>query len=867
MTDFAPNWYSEEALQTVKKGYLQPDETVYDMYWRLAETAASYYGDSLPDLTEQELKTQLYTLFCSGWLSPAAPVAANFGTEQGLPVSCFGQSVPNSIDGIFSSMREGAMLSKNGGGLGVDLSNVVGPSAITTWAKGFDYMANSVSQGGVRRGAVALYLDINHPDIEAFLHSKDLLKGDHREKLDCNIAVILDRAFMAKLRIYDNKAIALFSQILELRMKFGSPYIMFKHNAQDADPECYKANGLSTEHSQLCLLGEELVITKQGPKTIEALAEAGKTVDIFDGRAWVQNNRFRQIGYDTNFVEISLESGAKFTVTQDHRLWLDNGITCISAKHAKKGYKLWRHENLESHGNTEVLNTYELGYEHTTVNWLNWSKLSKLKYLAGLLEANNATFPFVSVNSSSLQAMLNSFGIKSIANGNTLEVIGKHKAKLLAMLHLGTKQYIEQPDVYYEQIQSVKLIKYDEPKPVYCTTVAITQGFALLNGSVTGNCAEIMLHSDEAHTYTCVLSSLNADKYFEWAEYKYKQYSVPMFGILFLDAVNEEFIKRGKAKPGLQKAVNSAIKGRPLALGTLGLHSLYMQQGLPFESKEAYALNEQIHKHIAKDAKIASKLLAEALGEPEWCKGFGIRNTHLTAIAPTTTNSVLCNAGTPGIEPQISNYYVMAGAKGSFVRQNKYLAKVLEKHYGEGIEQAWTEIRSANGSVQNLAKLSTKEKQVFKTAYEIGQMHIIRQAADRQKYICQGQSLNLFFYANANAEYIADTHLLAEELGLKSLYYVRSTSAMNTAIANQEKPIVVYSRDNCPYCHKAKALLCKLNLPYTEYHKPQGKVPEIWLDGAMLEDGYTSLATLLGSETVLADANLLDTSSCTGCEG
>lgn len=298
-------------------------------------------------------------------------------------------------------------------------------------------------------------------------------------------------------------------------------------------------------------------------------------------------------------------------------------------------------------------------------------------------------------------------------------------------------------------------------------------------------------------------------------------------------------------------------------MGTLGYHNLLMQKGYAFDSADAYLLNIAVHKFISSEAQSATRILAEILGECPWCEGHGRRNTHVLAIAPTTTNSILCNAGTPGIEPQISNYYVMAGAKGSFVRKNKYLAKLLESRLTEAeqIEQTWEQIRLDNGSVQKLNCLTDAEKAVFRTAYEIDQRHLIRQAADRQQFIDQGQSLNLFFDANADAEYIAETHLLAEELGLKALYYVRSTSEMNKAIAGNDKPIVVYSRPDCPYCIKAKQLLDKHGLVFIDIHKSQGRVPEIWIDGEKLDDGYTSLAKLLGHSAQSAEPG------CTSCEG
>lgn len=753
---------SDEAVETLQRGYLQPGETPLDMYTRLANTCASYYKGGLPslNLSQEDIRTYVLSAFMNGWLSPASPVAANFGAKEGLPSSCIGINVSNSIDGIFSAIHEGAMLSKNGAGLGVNVSNLIGPSKVNTWAKGFDYMATAVAQSGVRRGAVALYLDINHPDINEFLNSKDLLKGDNREKLDCNIAVILDKPFMARLRAGDSDARNLFFKIMELRMKFGSPYIMFKHNAQDADPTWYKEKGLKTEHSQLCcLLGSELVVTNKGPIPIADLV--GKKVDIWDGYQWVSNQSFEQKGIANTMICTYFSDGTYLYTTENHRFIQKTTGKAVFAKDLWSGF---------------------------------------------LCETLSPSL------------------IKEVAYTDTVET----------------------------------------EVPVYCTTVPTTGKFALENGIITGN-SEIFLHSDADHTYTCMLSSFNLDKYDEWRLWRCADnVSLPMIGVIFMDSVVTEYINKAKHIPGLEKAVRFTEKSRALALGTLGYHSYLMKNMLPFESSEAGLLNVQIHKFIRDECERATTYLAKDLGEPEWCRGYNRRHTHLTAIAPTTTNSVLCNAGTPGVEPQVANYYVAIGAKGSFERKNKYLDKIITERFAN-TQAIWAKIRERNGSIQGMNEFTQEEQDIFKTAYEIDQRAIVIQAGHRQRYIDQGQSINLFFNHDADPQYIVDTHLLADSVRLKSLYYVRSTSEMSANGKTQIENVVMYTRDDCPYCHKAKELLDSFGIPYRTVNKPDGRVPEIWIDGEKLDDGFTSLEALLLNKK--PSSIEIDKNSCGGCEG
>lgn len=286
-------------------------------------------------------------------------------------------------------------------------------------------------------------------------------------------------------------------------------------------------------------------------------------------------------------------------------------------------------------------------------------------------------------------------------------------------------------------------------------------------------CTEITLHSDEFHTYTCVLSSMNLSLYDEWKDTDAVQNS-----IIFLDCVAEEFIQMGKGIKGLEKAVRFTEKSRALGLGALGYHTYLQSKSIPFESFEAHQLNKDIFKHLRKEANIATKRLAKLLGEPEWCKGYGVRNTHLLAIAPNTSSALVCGSVSQGIEPVYKNAFVQGSAGGEINRVNSELIKVLEA-YGQYNDETISSIINNGGSVSHLGYLTELEKDVFKTAFEINQESIIRLASARQKYICQAQSINLFFPADESEEVISAVHKLAfNDKWIKSLYYIRSEAGV-----------------------------------------------------------------------------------------
>jgi ribonucleoside-diphosphate reductase alpha chain len=207
---------------------------------------------------------------------------------------------------------------------------------------------------------------------------------------------------------------------------------------------------------------------------------------------------------------------------------------------------------------------------------------------------------------------------------------------------------------------------------------------------------------------------------------------------------------------------------------------------IPFDSYEAFALNAQIFQNMRNNAERATAKLADELGTPEWCKGYQRRNTHLIAIAPTVSNSTISGGYSAGIEPIAANIFSQKSAKGTFIKKNNNLEYLLRLK-NQDTPEVWKSINEQNGSVQHLNALSIEEKEVFLTAREINQHVIIKQAAQRQKWIDQGQSVNLFFASNSSAKYIHEVHLAAWELGLKSLYYLRTEGVIKGDLASRSK--------------------------------------------------------------------------------
>ena len=327
---------------------------------------------------------------------------------------------------------------------------------------------------------------------------------------------------------------------------------------------------------------------------------------------------------------------------------------------------------------------------------------------------------------------------------------------------------------------------------------------------MTNICSEIALHTDESHSFVCCLSSVNLAKYKEW-----KDTDLVYTATWFLDGVMEEFIQKAKFMRGFENSIRSAEKGRALGLGVLGWHTYLQDNNIPFEGLTAQFETRKIFSQIKIESERASRDMALEYGEPLWCVGTGMRNTHLRAIAPTVSNSKLSGNVSAGIEPWAANVFTEQTAKGTFIRKNPTLERALEL-IGKNTKGVWDQILSDGGSVLGLGFIDdykikigepiskenppiknkdfeklpaleqdnyTSLKNIFKTFKEVNQLELVKQAGVRQQYVDQAVSLNLAFPKEAEPKFINQVHLEAYKQGVKTLYYMRTESVLRGDIA------------------------------------------------------------------------------------
>ena len=341
-------------------------------------------------------------------------------------------------------------------------------------------------------------------------------------------------------------------------------------------------------------------------------------------------------------------------------------------------------------------------------------------------------------------------------------------------------------------------------------------------------CSEITLVTNEERTAVCCLSSVNLEHYDIWSE-------EPLFIsdlITMLDNVLQHFIdnaidteqlgeynanyKRFKGyvkdgKEGFTKAAYSAYRERSLGLGAMGFHAYLQANNIPFEGIQATGFNYQAFKYIKKKATKASEELADIRGEAPDVSGSGMRNAHLLAVAPNASSSIICSGTSPSVEPYRANVFTHKTLSGSYQVKNKYLEKVLRSKglKGEELDKIWKDIASDEGSVKNIDILNEEEKELFKTANEINQIWVVEHAYKRQEFICQAQSVNLFFTLPSATEsqevhdtymqYVSDVHWYGMHK-LKSLYYFRTNAARNVENVNTKIPRINLEDVECISC-------------------------------------------------------------------
>ena len=307
-------------------------------------------------------------------------------------------------------------------------------------------------------------------------------------------------------------------------------------------------------------------------------------------------------------------------------------------------------------------------------------------------------------------------------------------------------------------------------------------------------CSEITLATNDERTAVCCLSSVNLEYYDEWSQH-------PAFIpdiIRMLDNVLTVFIDT--APQQLDKAKFSASRERSLGLGAMGFHAYLQKNNIPFESAQATGANLKMFNHIKEKASDTTRKLAVEKGACPDDDSCTVRNAHLLAVAPNASSSIICGNTSPSIEPFRANAFTQKTKSGSNLMKNKFLEEVLEQ-YGKNDDETWKSIITQKGSVQHLDFLSEWELNVFKTAVEINQSWVIDHAAHRQEYICQSQSLNLFFPPDVNKADLHNVHMLAWARNLKTLYYLRSEAISRAeTVSDQVKREILFDQSDCLAC-------------------------------------------------------------------
>jgi ribonucleoside-diphosphate reductase alpha chain len=710
----------------------------------------------------------------------------------------------------------------------------------------------------------------------------------------------------------DRKKREVWARVLECRANIGYPYIFFPDAANRNAPDCYRKNNITIKHTNLCVTGDQRVVSDRGLKTAKELYEESGELKLFDNDKVISSSPMRLVEKNADVYRITLENGMTHTVTGYHKVkvlvgqnWKNRlvfeDVPCTDLKagdlvavQTKKGLfgkrneidkafllglyqgdgtqteelrmiDVWEkdfdlldeiqdiYDRVCAHNNTQFSEIsqriYEtpkfvdcvvaqsnvkkkrlvgralakLGFEKGVIpNWIwdsteetQWAYIKGLFYTDGTVfvsksEGNPIQLSLASIDKEWLkqvQILLSNLGMQNSIRilreaGEQLLPDGKGGQKLYNTkdcyrLIIGNKNdaivfndktgFLDRKNVSIERKEyrdntkkfyAVESIEHVGKEDVYCCTVESDEHHWVCNGVVTHNCTEIMLPNDEFESFVCDLSSMNILYYDEW-----KGTDAVELMVYFLDAVMSEFIRKAKKIQFMERPVRFAERHRALGIGWLGWHTYLQSKMIPWESMEAKTHNVMVAKNIRNSAYAASAKMATEYGEPEVLKGFGRRHATLLAIAPTKSSAFILGQVSEGIEPHRTNHYIKDLQKGKYTIRNTQLAEVLASH-GKDNDFIWLDILKKGGTVQHLDFLSEHEKAVFKTFAEISQKEVIIQAAQRQKYIDQGQSLNLMIHPSIPTKEVNALMIEGWKMDIKSYYYQNSVNAAQTFARN-----------------------------------------------------------------------------------
>ena len=826
------------SVYLLKTHYLRDDESVQEGFAR----ACLCFGSNL------EHSQRLYDYVSKKWFMFSSPVLSNavYPGEKikNMPISCFLPYVNDDIPSLMFQKIEFSLLSVMGGGVGQYWGDI---RAVSDKSPGpipfiheLDGGVLAWKQGKTRRAALATYINIHHPDIRKFIKMRTPTGDVGSKALNVHHGVCITDDFMQAVERGDEEynlicshtknvissvnPRELFVDILETRARTGEPFLYFVDEANRQLPMPQKILGLKSHASNLCFTGDTLV----------AVADYRKAVSI-------KQLAEESCGLHKFFVYCSVDPTSNENTIQ----------TAVAFKTGKfKVIKL----HLSDGGSIECTPDHIL---FTSEGKEIKAKDSKGSCLRSFTKNNFIFVDYI------------------IDDGKEVDV--------------------------YD-------LTVDEAHNFYIYTT----GYNIFDSVLVHNCTEITLPQNKDRTPVCCLSSVNAEEYDSWKTNKQFIHdiiemldNVIGFFIKHVDSISESYtddLSKELLKLALSKVKNSAKAERSLGLGVMGFHYYLQQHHIPFESEEARSINKQLFKFIKSEAHKKSCDLGLVRGpapdiieakanslffmEQEETQNFWKtrRNLHLLAVAPNANNSVILGTS-PSIEPSFANLYAQELRIGHVIVKNKYLIKYLDS-IGKNTENVWESIAQNKSSVQHLDFLDDHIKSVFKTAMEIDQQWVITHAADRQKYICQAQSINLFFKSMEDINHVVKVHINAWKSGLKSLYYYRTKTA--SKIENVSESVsretlesstqnIVYGKENCSFCKEAKDLLNESGIQYQyidldQLNKTAAQVtgrdvktvPQIYLFGEYI-GGCSELKNhLFGSGNTQA-SNQDD--SCIACEG
>ena len=771
-------WFNEasEAFMRNNEAYLKNDETIEQRVESIAKRA---FVDIYPN---PDYYDKFIDYMSKGFISLSTPVWSNFGREGTLAIACFNSHVPDTMDGIMYTAAEAGMMSKYGGGTSAYLGEIRPRGSVISkggtadgpvhFAKLFETVVDVARQGKNRRGSMTITLPVEHPDIKEFLN----IRHEGSPIQDLFPSVSITDSWMEEMISGDVEKRNLWADIIRSRQRVGTPFVFFKDNANKVKQDIYKHLDKDINASNLCITGTERVVSSRGYLTAKELYEQGGELTLFDGDKVVQSTEMKLREKNVPTYRVYLENGMSLIATSYHGMAkvVDGRIVNTPLYEISVGDRIAIQTKKGLFGpedNIHLVNNSELDNSRVP-DWIFRSDEKTVRaYIDKVMSTgiNIPNSPIINIRYE-YDSFAEDFQMLFVNSGMVEEGYNIR----LDLADIIIYPVAETADIFSSKVTGI--IEYGK-EDVFCPTVYSDEHMFVANGMRTFNCQEIMLSSNDDESFVCCLSSLNVEKYDEW-----KDTDLVEVMTAFLDTVIEDFIETAKDIPFLQRAVNFSHNQRALGLGVLGFASYLQKKNIAFESMEAKLANVEIFSTIQKRSYEESERLGKLLGyapiyEAEGYNGVKRRNVTTMAIAPTSSSSFILSQTSQGIEPYRSNFYMRNMAKAKIPFKNPHLEKLLEEK-GRNTDDIWESIGMNFGSVQHLDFLTEHEKDVFKTFGEISQMEIVNLAAQRQKYIDQGQSLNFLLHPKTPPKELNELMIHAWKTGIKSLYYHHSISSI-----------------------------------------------------------------------------------------